>query len=40
MKIKPFRLERWLLKKAEIDLGGGGETKLSLGEARALKIRG
>ena len=32
MKIKPFRLERWLLKKAEIDLGGGGVTKLGLGE--------
>jgi aspartate/methionine/tyrosine aminotransferase len=32
MKIKPFRLERWLLEKAEIDLGGGGVTKLTLGE--------
>ena len=32
MKIKPFRLERWLLKKAEIDLGGGGVTKLTLNE--------
>jgi len=32
MKIKPFRLERWLLEKAEIDLGGGGVTKLALGE--------
>lgn len=32
MKIKPFRLERWLLEKAEIDLGGGGVTKLTLGD--------
>jgi hypothetical protein len=32
VKIKPFRLERWLLKKAEIDLGGGGVTKLILNE--------
>ncbi|MFH2110042.1 MAG: aminotransferase class I/II-fold pyridoxal phosphate-dependent enzyme [Candidatus Bathyarchaeota archaeon] len=30
MRIKPFRLERWLLEKAEIDLGGGGVTKLRL----------
>jgi aspartate/methionine/tyrosine aminotransferase len=30
MKIKPFRLERWLLEPAEIDLGGGGVTKLTL----------
>lgn len=30
MRIKPFRLERWLLEKAEIDLGGGGVTKLKL----------
>ena len=32
MKISPFRLERWLLRKAEIDLGGGGVTKLGLDE--------
>ena len=32
MKIKPFRLERWLLEKAEIDLGGGGVSKLALSE--------
>jgi len=32
MRIKPFRLERWLLEKAEIDLGGGGVTKLRLGD--------
>jgi len=32
MKIKPFRLERWLLEKGEIDLGGGGVTKLALNE--------
>jgi aspartate/methionine/tyrosine aminotransferase len=32
MRIKPFRLERWLLEKAEIDLGGGGVTKLSLSD--------
>lgn len=32
MKIKPFRLERWLLEKAELDLGGGGVTKLDLNE--------
>ncbi|HEX9914967.1 MAG TPA: aminotransferase class I/II-fold pyridoxal phosphate-dependent enzyme, partial [Candidatus Bathyarchaeia archaeon] len=30
MRIKPFRLERWLLERAEIDLGGGGVTKLRL----------
>ncbi|MCW4051310.1 MAG: aminotransferase class I/II-fold pyridoxal phosphate-dependent enzyme [Candidatus Bathyarchaeota archaeon] len=30
MKIEPFRLERWLLEQAEIDLGGGGVTKLQL----------
>ncbi|MDP2901451.1 MAG: aminotransferase class I/II-fold pyridoxal phosphate-dependent enzyme [Candidatus Bathyarchaeota archaeon] len=30
MKIDPFRLERWLLEKAEIDLGGGGVAKLQL----------
>ena len=32
MRIKPFRLERWLLNKAEIDLGGGGVQKLSLSD--------
>jgi len=32
LRIKPFRLERWLLEKAEIDLGGGGVAKLALGE--------
>lgn len=32
MKIKPFRLERWLLEKAEIDLGGGGVSKLALSD--------
>jgi DNA-binding transcriptional MocR family regulator len=32
MRIEPFRLERWLLEKAQIDLGGGGVTKLRLGE--------
>lgn len=30
MKIDPFRLERWLLEKAEINLGGGGVAKLQL----------
>ena len=32
MRFKPFRLERWLLNKAEIDLGGGGVNKLKLGQ--------
>lgn len=32
MKFEPFRLERWLLNKAEIDLGGGGVNKLKLGQ--------
>jgi len=32
VKIDPFRLERWLLEKAEIDLGGGGVAKLHLKE--------
>ena len=32
MKIDPFRLERWLLEKAEIDLGGGGVANLQLRE--------
>ena len=32
MRVKPFRLERWLLEKAEIDLGGGGVTKLKLSD--------
>ena len=30
MKIEPFKLERWLLEKCEIDLGGGGVSKLQL----------
>ncbi len=30
MKIDPFRLERWLQEKSEIDLGGGGVAKLQL----------
>ncbi len=30
VRIKPFRLERWLLEAAEVDLGGGGVTKLRL----------
>jgi len=30
VRIKPFRLERWLLERAEIDLGGGGVAKLRL----------
>jgi hypothetical protein len=30
MKIEPFKLERWLLEKAEYDLGGGGVVKLQL----------
>jgi len=30
VRIKPFRLERWLLEAAEVDLGGGGVTKLKL----------
>ncbi|MBD3206367.1 aminotransferase class I/II-fold pyridoxal phosphate-dependent enzyme [Candidatus Bathyarchaeota archaeon] len=32
MRFEPFRLERWLLNKAEIDLGGGGVKKLKLGQ--------
>ena len=32
VKNDPFRLERWLLEKAEIDLGGGGVAKLQLGD--------
>lgn len=32
MRIKPFRLERWLLRNAELDLGGGGVSKLRLGD--------
>jgi aspartate/methionine/tyrosine aminotransferase len=32
VKIDPFKLERWLLEKAEIDLGGGGVAKLHLKE--------
>jgi aspartate/methionine/tyrosine aminotransferase len=32
VKIDPLRLERWLLGKAEIDLGGGGIEKLQLKE--------
>lgn len=30
MKIEEFKLERWLLRKSEIDVGGGGVTKLQL----------
>lgn len=30
MKIEEFKLERWLLKPCEIDVGGGGVTKLTL----------
>jgi len=30
LRIEPFRLERWLLERAEYDLGGGGVTKLQL----------
>jgi len=30
MRIEPFKLERWLLEKAEHDLGGGGVMKLQL----------
>ena len=30
MKIEAFKLERWLLEKSEIDVGGGGVTKLQL----------
>jgi len=30
VKIEPFKLERWLLEKCEIDLGGGGVSKLQL----------
>jgi hypothetical protein len=32
LKFEPFRLERWLLKNADIDLGGGGVIKLKLGQ--------
>ena len=32
MRFEPFGLERWLLKEAEIDLGGGGVSKLTLGD--------
>jgi aspartate/methionine/tyrosine aminotransferase len=32
LRFEPFRLERWLLNKAEIDLGGGGVNKLKLGQ--------
>jgi len=32
LKVDPFRLERWLQEKAEIDLGGGGVAKLPLRE--------
>jgi aspartate/methionine/tyrosine aminotransferase len=32
LNLEPFRLERWLLKNAELDLGGGGVQKLTLGE--------
>jgi len=30
MKIEPMKLERWLLRPCEIDVGGGGVTKLRL----------
>ncbi|MGO9645888.1 MAG: aminotransferase class I/II-fold pyridoxal phosphate-dependent enzyme [Candidatus Bathyarchaeia archaeon] len=30
MKIEPMKLERWLLRPCEIDVGGGGVTKLKL----------
>ena len=30
MRIEPFRLERWLLERADFDLSGGGVTKLQL----------
>ena len=30
MKIKPFKLERWLLKKHELDVAGGGVIKFQL----------
>ena len=32
MKFDEFGLERWLLREAEIDLGGGGVSKLALGD--------
>ena len=32
MKFDEFGLERWLLREAEIDLGGGGVSKLTLGD--------
>ena len=32
MKFHEFGLERWLLREAEIDLGGGGVSKLALGD--------
>ena len=32
MKFDEFGLERWLLRDSEIDLGGGGVTKLALGD--------
>ena len=32
MKIDPFRLERWLQEKCQIDLAGGGVAKLQLRE--------
>lgn len=35
MKIQPFELERWLLKSCEIDVGGGGVTKLKLKDVTA-----
>ena len=30
LRIDPFRLERWLLERADFDLGGGGVVKLQL----------
>jgi aspartate/methionine/tyrosine aminotransferase len=32
LRFEEFGLERWLLKEAEIDLGGGGVSKLALGD--------
>jgi aspartate/methionine/tyrosine aminotransferase len=32
VRFEEFGLERWLLREAEIDLGGGGVSKLSLGD--------
>ncbi len=32
MKLDPFRLERWLLEKSDIDLGGSNVEKLQFRE--------